>query len=236
MPRRERPSETTRSEHWLRVAVNSSSADLNRRVGAAFAWSDQEALIWRSPTTDDDYAEYYDQAFLERLGLHDVRIPLNSFWPPSGPRWDGLARTESGKVLLVEAKAHVDESVDYGSKASPDSHQHISRALADAKRAFRAREDATWETPFYQYANRLAHLHFLNGLNGIDAYLLFIYFSDAPDVPEPCTREQWEGAIRLTKKCLGISAHPYQSRVKDLIISVRDLLSNPAPVSANVRL
>lgn len=227
MPRRERPAETQRSEHWLRIAVNERPDFLNAKISEAFGWSVQEKVQWLSPVRNDDYAEYFDQSFLDRLGVSGLKVPLHDFWPASGPRWDGLAKTSEGKVVLLEAKAHIDESVDFRSKASGASITKIGRALALAKKAFAASEDSPWEAPFYQYANRLAHLHFLCGLNGVDAYLLFLYFADAPDVPVPCSAEQWKGAIRLTQKCLGLGAHPYRKRIAHVIMSVGDMLSNP---------
>lgn len=230
MPRRERPSKTRRSEHWLRVAVNERKKYLNSKIALGFGWTSQESIQWLSPIKDDNYAEYYDQAFLDRLGLYNLRTPLKSFWLPSGPRWDGLAKTTSGKVILVEAKAHIEETVDYHSKASSESLDQINRSLSDTKKAFGAYTDARWESPFYQYANRLAHLYFLSELNSVDAYMLFLYFADAPDVPYPCTAEQWDGAIRLTKKCLGLSERQFQGRVGNVILKVSDMLSDqPAP-------
>jgi hypothetical protein len=87
-------------------------------------------------------------------------------------------------------------------------------------------EDASWESPFYQYANRLAHLYYLNALNRQRAYLLFLYFAEAPDVPEPCTVAQWEGAERLTKKCLGLpKGHPFSDNVRTLIWSVPEMMA-----------
>ena len=228
MPRRERPAETQRSEHWLRIAVNERRGLLNARMAEAFGWplSSDDPILWLSPIREDEYAEYFDQAFLDRLQLPKLRVPLSDFWPASGPRWDGLAKTRSGKVILLEAKAHIDESVDFRSKASSDSLVQINQSLASAKLAFGATADSSWEIPFYQYANRLAHLHFLSGLNGIDAYLLFLYFADAPDVPVPCSSEEWKGAIRLTQKCLGLGAHQYRRRVGHVILSVNDMLSS----------
>jgi hypothetical protein len=203
------------------VAVNEQSGEFNRDIRAELGWSDTEKITWLSPIQTDDYAEYYDDAFLKRVGLHDLPAPLKSFWPASGPRWDGLATTVSGKVLLVEAKAYIEEAVDYRSRASAPALKRITVALAAAKKAFGARAEASWDTPFYQYANRLAHLHFLAGLNKIDAYLLFVYFADAPDVPKPCATEQWEGAIRLVTKCLGIEGHRYGGRVAHLVRRAR---------------
>ncbi len=226
MPRRDRPQNTTRSEHWMRVAANESAEYLNAVIRQKFKWDDGEVIEWRSPISSDQYAEYYDVEFLERLGIEEIEQPLSSFWPRSGPRWDGLAVTESGKFILVEAKAYIEEGVDYGSKASLDSLAKINVALQEAKVAFGASDDAPWDTPFYQYANRLAHLYFLAEKNGLDAYLLFLYFANAPDVPDPCSIAQWEGAKRIVEKCLGLGQHRYRDRLKTLIIDVNEMLYN----------
>ena len=154
-------------------------------------------------------------------------MPLSKFWPKSGPRWDALARTRSGRVLLVEAKAYVEEGVDYRCRAEGASLRLIRKSLAAAKAGFRASADASWETPFYQYANRLAHLYYLNALNQQRAHLLFLYFADAPDVPEPCSVAQWEGADRLVRKCLGLpKEHPFSKNVGTLIWSVPAMLGS----------
>ena len=226
MPRRERPAEIQRSEHWIRVAVNEYSAELGSKISALFNWDARERIEWLSPIATDGYAEYFDREFLNRLGVSDLKIPLSDFWPQGGPRWDGLARTQSGKLILVEAKAYIEEGVDYGSGAGPRSLVKIRDAIGRAKGAFAATPEASWESPFYQYANRLAHLYFARQLNGLDAYLLFLYFADAPDVPRSCTTQQWQGAVRLTEKCLGLGAHCFRDYVGTLIWSVRDMLAN----------
>jgi len=223
MPRRERPPEARRSERCLRAVVNDTRELLDARVTQALGWSQKESIIWLSPLRDDSYAEYYDQEFVDRLGLAHLPKSLASFWPASGPRWDALAKTSTGKVLLVEAKAYVEESVDFVSRASdPKSVLQIKESLEKAKDGFGARREAPWESPFYQTANRLAHLYFLHKQNGVDAWLLFLYFANAPDVPEPCTVEQWEGAIRLTKRCLGLSTKLLERHVGDLIWDWKD--------------
>lgn len=226
MPRRDRPQHTKRSEHWMRVAANEDADALNTKIRQLFAWDSNEQINWLSPVAADNYAEYYDQEFLERLGLSDLAAPLSGFWPTSGARWDGLARTDSGKVILVEAKAYIEEGVDYRSHAGEKSYAKIKAALEAAKNDFRANKDAPWESPFYQYANRLAHLYFLHRLNGLDAYLLFLYFADAPDVPKPCTVSEWQGSVRLVEKCLGLGRHPYRKRLGTIIWSVPLMPSN----------
>lgn len=221
MPRRERPAEAERSEHWLRVAVNERTHEINEMVRGQFGWPSSERIEWRSPLKSDDYAEYYDGGFLTQLGIENPRTSLGQFWPSSGPRWDALARTDNGKIILVEAKAHVGEMISH-TRASPESLSKIRAAIDRTKSAFGAADDFNWESPFYQYANRLAHLYYLRELNGLDAYLLFVYFADAPDVPiaERCTVAQWEGASRLVEKALGLGSHPYRAYVKSLVLPV----------------
>ncbi len=219
MPRRSRPSVTTRSEHWLRKLVNEHPVVINHLIADAFAWKDCR-IEWKSPVLNDGYAEYFDQSFLDRLEVTDLKVPLAQFWPPSGPRWDGLGRTHDGKLILIEAKAHIDECVDYRSGASSESLARIHARLDEAKRAYHATDVANWHSPFYQMANRLAHLYYLAELNRKDAYLVFLHFVNAPDVVNPVSRQAWEGAIRLARKCLGLKDSRLLRRVADIIVDL----------------
>ena len=223
MPRRSRPPSTKRSEHWLRVMVNDHSTYLNDCISKAFGWG-TTGVEWRSPLRNDDYAEYYDQEFLERLGVIDLRMPLQEFWPKGGPRLDGLARTTEGKLILVEAKAYIEETVDYRSKASQNSLDRIENRLDEAKTAFRAYPDASWYNPLYQMANRLAHLYYLADINKKDAYLVFVNFANAIDVEIPTSREEWQGAIRLAHKCLGLKDSKLSRRVTSIIIDLEEVI------------
>jgi len=49
MPRRERPAETQRSEHRLRVAVNEAPDYLNAKIADAFGWRLPDTIRWLSP-------------------------------------------------------------------------------------------------------------------------------------------------------------------------------------------
>jgi hypothetical protein len=209
----------------MRVAVNQNTRKLNELISAEFRWETHDEIKWVSPLQDDQYSEYYDEEFLQALEISELKMPLREFWPAGGPRWDALARTRAGKCVLVEAKAYIEEAVDFGSKASPHSLTKIRSSLANAKEAYGVSADAPWESPFYQYPNRLAHLYYLRKMNNIDAYLLFLYFSNAPDVPDPCTKEQWQGAARLVERCLGLRRdHPFRPFVGTLIWDVNDLM------------
>ena len=154
---------------------------------------------------------------------------LSEFWPKSGPRWDGLARTEAdGKLILVEAKAHIEEAVDFRSKASQTSLRRIHERLDEAKSAFRANKDACWHSPLYQMANRLAHLYYLAEINKKDAYLVFTDFANAPDVPQPVTCEEWQGAARLAYKCLGLKDSKLARRVATIIVDLKNGNGQPS--------
>jgi len=227
MPRRPRPPDAKRSEHWLRVMVNHHADDLDTEIAEAFGWYGVETE-WLSPREDDGYAEYYDQAFLDRLGVDRLAMPLEEFWPKGGPRWDGLARTKDGKLILIEAKAHIDEAVVFRSKASPNSLSRIEKRLDEAKAAFHASKDSCWHMPFYQMANRLAHLYYLAGINKKDAYLVFINFANAPDVPEPASFEEWRGAVRLAHRCLGLKDSRLARRVTTIIVDLKNGKGQPS--------
>lgn len=227
MPRRPRPSDAKRSEGWLRAMVRDHAHVLDTAISEAFDW--QNAVIeWLSPRQDDEYAEYYDQAFLGRLGVAELAMSLDEFWPKSGPRWDGLARTTDGRLILVEAKAHIDEAVDFRSKASPNALRRIEEHLDEAKAAFHASKDACWHAPLYQMANRLAHLYYLAGINSKDAYLIFIDFANAPDVPEPATCQEWQGAVCLAHKCLGLKDSKLARRAATIIVDLKNGNGQPS--------
>jgi hypothetical protein len=200
---------------------------LDTSIAEAFGWRDA-AIDWRSPRQDDEYAEYYDQAFLDRLGVTELTMPLDEFWPKSGPRWDGLARTTDGSLILVEAKAYIEEAVDYRSKASPDALRRIRARLDEAKAAFHASKDACWYAPFYQMANHLAHLYYLAGINGKDAYLVFVDFANAPDVPEPATCQEWQGAVRLAHRCLGVKDSKLARRAATVVVDLKNGTGRPS--------
>src|SRR3954468_12280315 len=90
------------SQRWIQLLANEAPDALNAAIGIG-------PITWLSPVASDDYAEYRDDAFLERL---DITLPvrgLSSWWPRGGPQWDALGRAESGEVVLVEAKAHLNE-------------------------------------------------------------------------------------------------------------------------------
>lgn len=164
---------------------------------------DSFTIDWKSPRAVDQHAEYRDLDFLQQLGLAQYSDDLRSFWPKRGPQWDALGLASDGKVILVEAKAHVNEMTS-SCEAGEESRVIIDRAMVAAKGYYHANVAADWATGYYQYANRLAHLMFLRQ-HGVDAHLVFIYFLNDRDVRGPNAASGWANVIDDCHTTLGLS-------------------------------
>ena len=134
-----RKREVTGSQKWLQVLVNQYPDVLNRKISGAIGEPDVE---WLSPLAEDKYREHRLQWFLDRLDIHLGSVPLAEFWPQPGPRWDGLARTKRGTVLLVEAKSHAHEMkrVSTTDAKSEKSKALIRKSLEATRRGLGASE------------------------------------------------------------------------------------------------
>ena len=231
MGRTEYPMARRGSQRWLQLAVNRRSGLLNDYFRRELDLLPGENITWRSPLEEDYFAEYRDGDFLARLGVDLKRQPLRDFWPVRGPVWDGLAITETGRVILVEAKANVPELDSSPTKAGPASLLKIEKSMNEVRDFLRVRSKTDWTSCFYQYANRLAHLYLLRELNGIDAHLVFLYFLNDTTRSEedPVSREGWETAVSLAKTHLGIrQSQPWLSaNVADVFVDVNDLSEVP---------
>jgi hypothetical protein len=99
-----------------------------------------------------------------------------------------------------------------GCGASGDSLQQISRALLRTKEWLGIVPDANWTGKLYQSANRYAHLHFLRGIAGIEAYLVNVYFIADPH--SPTSLQDWSPAIDSVERQLGLAASvPFAGKV-----------------------
>ena len=214
------------SQRWLQVAVNRCRTVIDDAVAQAINL-EGETIEWLSPLESDCFKEYRDEEFLERIDVCPRHRQLADFWPHRGPVWDGLARTSRGRRLLIEAKANIPEFDTSPTRATGESLYKIEKAFSETREFLKVRSSTDWTKCFYQYANRLAHLYFLKQLNGVDAALVFIYFTGDTTVPgrEPVSREGWHAAIDLANHHLGVHADdPWISEnVVDVFIDVDDL-------------
>ena len=209
------------SQRWLQYLVNVKPELINRDIAASVPGISAEDIHWLSPVRDDDYAEYRDRAFLRRLGLDLENVALSEFWPRGGPVWDGLARAGS-HFFLLEAKAHIPELDTTRMKASQKSAEQIIRSLQKTKEFLGSGAQVDWAACFYQYANRIAHLHLLRNLNAVEAWLVNVYFVGDEEMGGPYSAEEWQGAIRLVRSHLGLSRHALHKFEISLFFDVRE--------------
>ncbi len=138
------------------------------------------------------------------------------YWPQTGnvQNWDAIVELtgkDTDEIVFVEAKAHLDE-IKSSCGASSNSKNQIEKAFIETINYFGlGKTNSTdWFSPYYQFANRLAFLHFLLK-NGIKAHLLFVYFcgEDAKNysgkVVCPEDKTCWEKAISNMYNRVGVN-------------------------------
>lgn len=122
--------------------------------------------------------------FLSRADRDRLQDDLNAFWPTTGslPNWDAVGRIRiegEDAWMLLEAKSHLGEN-----RSSCGARPEVQGGGRDRIiRAFRQVQDDlgievgpdAWLSPYYQFCNRLAFLHFLT-THGVPARLVFVYF------------------------------------------------------------
>ena len=162
---------------------------------------------------------------LRQLSLENLIPNLKEFWPRNGPQWDALAKSKD-KVFLVEAKANLPELISppCGAK-SKDSIQRIHSSLLRTKSYLSSTPiEADWSSDYYQYTNRISHLYFLRS-NGINAYLIFLYFVGDKSVHGPSTIDEWISAKESMEEFLKLpSNHKLSDYIIDIFIHVNEII------------
>ena len=196
------------SQRWLQIAVARAPDLLDKSLRRARAIDEDDSVEWKSPLQADGFVEYRDGEVLRHLGVEKLpNRSLAEFWPRRGPVWDALGCSKKGRLLLVEAKAHIPEAASPPSQASPKSLELIEASLAEARRYYAPKAKADWSRNLYQYANRLAFQYLLSKVNGLNSSFVFLDFYNAEDVAGPETEAEWRGATRLIHALLGLPAN-----------------------------
>jgi len=125
--------------------------------------------------------------------------------------------------LLIEGKAHISEVLSTIQASNPNSVNLIEESLARTRRELGVRTKNPWTTPFYQYANRVAHLHFLKNLNSIKSYLIFVNFVGDKEMGGPENEQEWVGVNNLIHSYLGIGKINLKPFMADICIDVAEL-------------
>jgi hypothetical protein len=198
------------SQRQLQDYVNLYTQELNQAILSQLPEALRDRSIrWPSPLAEEEYREYQDGEFLQRLGLGSFSKQLAEFWPRGGPCWDALGQIEPRQggelpiALLVEAKSHVPEMRSQGCQASERSFAMIQRALGEAKQWSKAAPEADWTGPLYQAANRIAHLYFFRQRIGHPCFLIHLYFVDDPY--RPTSQAEWDQALDAAHQELGLN-------------------------------
>ncbi len=225
MTRVVQPEGSKGSLKWIQRLINVHPELINQHIAQAINLRKDDIIHWLSPLSTDDYAEYRDVSFIQRLAITLDGRSRASFWPNLGPQWDALGKTDSGKVLLIEAKAHLEEIVSPGTQASEMSKRKITSSLEETKVFLKVAPSIDWSATFYQYANRLAHLYLLKILNDIDSYLVFVYFLNDEEMKGPKTIREWQAAVKVLEAALGLSRHRLSRFILEIFVDVRELSS-----------
>jgi hypothetical protein len=227
------------SQRALIETVNCSSCrqSLEEKLRDAFPkWKDC-SFIWLSPVKEDGYKEYTGKRFWDLIFSLSDTTPLKetrSFWPLRGCHWDGIIEVLNGSVrvgiILLEAKAHTSELFSSISARSESSIRIILDTLEKVKGKLRAVNESDWTGLYYQTANRIAHIMYLNSqesLRPVEFALANIYFLNDRFAIEECSerlsdQSDWMPHLNKEYKYLGINPeeHPIlREQIKSIFIS-----------------
>lgn len=102
MARFRQPEAKKGSQKWVQKLVNDKPHIMNSRIWGALNLSTEEGIQWFSPLKSDDYAEYRDQAFLDRLGIKLEKVSLKLFGLVEGLSGTLLARALLGNCSWLK--------------------------------------------------------------------------------------------------------------------------------------
>lgn len=191
------------------------------------------SIIWTSPLPDKTRKDGFNKEPTGASLFMALNITADSaflkafrvFWPASGSHWDATAYSGNHK-LMFEAKAHIDEAVHPSSGTDSSNSSKIDLSLKSTMESLCTKTCyVDWRTSFYQYANRLAHLLFLQKYKYVDSYMIFLYFANNLGYKKHNSVEEWKGAIQLQHHLMGLSSKRLKSKhVLSIIIDC-----NPQP-------
>ena len=98
------------------------------------------------------------------------------------------------------------------------SRKKIDKALAETQQFLRCNPKINWVAGLYQFANRIAHLYFFREKCGLDLWLVHIYFCNDQTHNIKTSKEEFEGAMLLAKKLLGLGEHRLNKYILNLFV------------------
>lgn len=198
------------------------------RTGASIDWLDfqfRSGRLWAD-------AELKGLEFLDGKEWNHLQGEWAKFWPVGSGihNWDAVGWIHPGKgeaqtpreLILVEAKANTGE-LKSDCKAKDESLKKIRNSLEAVRDDLSPARVNDWTQCYYQFANRLATLHFLKG-QGVPANLLCIYFVgdlNGAGRKSPQTVREWDAAIQDQSQWIGLHKdHPLSNRIIKVFLKV----------------
>ncbi|SOC15679.1 hypothetical protein SAMN05880501_108126 [Ureibacillus xyleni] len=180
--------------------VNHQTKEMNNAIimssPSLLTFLDKELQItWYSPLEENNHKEYRNEFLTLFEDWKDKRSILETFWTRQGPQWDGFAvvqgKNNQKGLLLVEAKAHVNEMKSKSKAVDGKSKMLIESTLEEVKQIFNSHASLDiWLNQYYQLANRLAYLYILNEKLGIPTWLILCNFVEDRSY-KPTTLDEW---------------------------------------------
>ena len=178
----------------------------------------------------------------ERINFANETLKNKYDWPNKGKQqtWDavGFTTDSDAELILVEAKGHPKE-IDFsgtlaeehgGRPAIRDRFRKTLLGCGFTEEAANLQAEK-WLTGCYQYANRIATLHFFY-TNKIPARLVFLYFcgDQHPNgIFCPQSVGEWGESLNQVKNRLGLNGKSdLESRIHNVFVNVNTIFSGSA--------
>jgi hypothetical protein len=128
---------------------------------------DRESLTLDSELKGIEFLSEYEK-------FKDIKKEWTEYWTGNTQNWDAVFKC-NGSYYIVEAKAHLKELESNFSGSENNNKKKIEKAFIQTANELEVSSIDTWFGRYYQLANRLAFIAFLNRQK-IDAKLVYIYF------------------------------------------------------------
>lgn len=172
------------SKFWMQTVVNLCDGIV---LTKAIQSKDSNIgnIKWLSPLLKDDYRE------LKTYEIKGISKDQLDFWPDKGPSWDGVGIDENGTIILVEAKANINETRTKCSASNSKSINQIKSSMKSVhnKISSTAYDEDIWFNKYYQIGNRITFLVKLKE-KGFNVKLVLLNIVDDPTYIQT-SEEQW---------------------------------------------
>lgn len=199
-------------------------------IDTTFDWLDFDYTDIAKVITGDK--ELLGLSFLKRYNIDWQKIH-NEFKEEGSfinyQSWDAVFKYEE-TFYFVEAKAHVDELRNTSCKAK--KRKEILNFMAKYLEPYGAIIDESWLNSYYQFANRLATIAFLNK-HGIKAKLVYIFFING--FLNNSERRASKRSIDESKKEFEKAIYEEKQELGLLDVDLTQILINPIFIDASTK-